>query len=169
VAHELSHWVLVHGHVGGATPDAWRVNLYAGRIVLLASCLALGSLLAILAVPSTERPSGPDCKRTMRASVLPSVGGFLATDIAQRAAAGEHPVPPFMVVLIGLAVYTAIGAGASFLWSCCLRAVLGVSTLFERRGVANPYRRSGAPGSSAAIPRQNAVPVRAGRSPPMPA
>lgn len=97
-----------------------------------------------------------------------SVGGFLATDIAQRAAAGGHPVPPVTVLLIGLGVYTAIGTGASLLWRCCLNAVLGVSTLFER-GVVDAYHRSDASGGGEAGPRPKAVPVRADRSPPIPA
>lgn len=130
-AHGISAQLLHHDHGGDATPATWRLDHHAGEAALFAGCLALGSLLALLAAPATGRPGGPDRKRTTRLSALVSVGAFLATDMTERMVAGDQPVPSFTVLLIGLAVYAAIGTGTSLLWHCCLAKDRGVSGLLD--------------------------------------
>lgn len=144
----------------------WRVDRYAGEAALFAGCLALGSLLALLAAPSPGRPGGPDRKRTTRLSALVSVGAFLTTDITERLVAGDHPVPPFMVLLIGLAVYAAIGTGTSLLWRYCLGTVRGVAALLDRRRLIAPQRHSAVASRRARFRPVVFAGICAGRSPP---
>lgn len=169
VAHGLSTWLFGHCHVAGASPEVWRLDHHAGEVALLAACLALGSLLALLAVPNRGRPQSFSRKQAVRLSALLSTGAFIATDFTERAVAGEYPVPPLMVLLIGLLVYALIGAGASLLWQCCLNAVQGVMRLLEYGRAHAPYRRSAVTGGSAGFARRCAARVHAGRSPPLPA
>ncbi|GAA2160537.1 MULTISPECIES: hypothetical protein [Glycomyces] len=144
----------------------WRVDRYAGEAALFAGFLALGSLLALLAAPGIGRLGGPDRKRTMRLSAFVSVGAFLTTDVAERVVAGDHPVPPLMVLLIGLAVYAAIGTGTSLLWRYCLGTVRGVAALLDRRRPLAPHRLSAIAARRASSRRAAFTGICAGRSPP---
>jgi hypothetical protein len=144
----------------------WRVDRYAGEAALFAGFLALGSLLALLAAPSIGRPGGPDRKRTTRLSALVSVGAFLTTDVTERVVAGDHPVPPLMVLLIGLAVYAAIGTGTSLLWRYCLGTVRGVAALLDRRRPLAPQRLSAIAARRASFRPASFTGICAGRSPP---
>jgi hypothetical protein len=152
--------------VDGVAPHLWRVDRYAGEVALFAGFLALGSLLALLATPNPGRPGGPDRKRTTRLSALVSVGAFLTTDITERAVAGDHPVPPFMVLLIGLAVYAAIGTGTSLLWRYCLGTVRGVAALLDRRRPLAPHRLAAVAARRASFRPAAFAGIHAGRSPP---
>lgn len=163
-AHGISAWLLQHCHGGGAAP--WRLDRHAGEAALFAGCLALGSLLALLAAPAAGRPSGPDRKRTARLSALVSVGAFLATDVTERVAAGDHPVPPFSVLLIGLAVYAAIGTGTSLLWRYCLTRVQGVSRLLDRAEPQAPQCHSTFAERTESFRPAHFAGICAGRSPP---
>jgi len=165
-AHDISSWLLAHCHVSGAAPDVWRVDRYAGETALFAGCLALGSLLALVAAPNPGRSGGPGRRRTTRLSALVSVGAFLATDLTERVVAGDGPMPPFMVLLVGLAVYAAIGTGTSFLWWYCLGTVRGVAGLLDRRRPLAPHRLSAVAARLATFRPVAYTGICAGRSPP---
>ncbi|MFG3342998.1 hypothetical protein [Glycomyces sp. NPDC048151] len=156
----------MHCHVNGAAPDVWRLDSHAGEAALFAGCLAAASLLALAAAPAAGRPGGPDRRRTTRLSALVSVSAFLGTDAAERLVSGDHPVPPLMVLLIGLAVYTVVGTGTSLLWRYCLGSMRGVSGLLERRFPLAPQRLSMLTERPDAAPARSYTGIRAGRSPP---
>lgn len=164
VAHALSTWLLDHCHVPGSAPSS-DLRAHAAEAALLYACLAAGSLLAMLAVArgSRERTS----KRSLRLAALLSSVAFVCSDFAERAVAGEHAVPSFMVLLIGIAVYALAGAGTTLLWRRCADAVVAVLSLFDAGTERCAVVRFAAAGGHGAGARRRAERVGAGRSPPV--
>ncbi|THV27250.1 hypothetical protein [Glycomyces paridis] len=162
-AHALSSWLLDHAHVTGRAPDVWRLDEHADQVAILAAGLAIGSLAGLAAIRVRPRAS----KRAVRVSALLSTGAFVCTDAAERAVAGEYPVPPLMVLVLGLAVYAFIGACASLLWQCLVGAVRGALAFPEpRRSPALRRARAAACGRGV-LARACPPRVSAGRSPPL--
>jgi hypothetical protein len=124
-SHVLSTRLFDHTHTGEAAAAAWRQSGLAGSVGLIAGCLALGSLVSVLAC-------GPRIRSTTArmASVLAS-GAFVTADFAERALAGDHAIPSTLVLVVGVGVHTLFAAGASLLWHSCVNALLGTRTCFE--------------------------------------
>jgi hypothetical protein len=125
-SHALSICLFDHLHAveeDGAA--AWRQSGIAGSVGLIASCLALGSLVSVLA-------SGPRLRSmtTRMASVL-TAGAFVTADFVERVLAGDHAIPSASVLGIAVGVHTLFAAGASLLWHSCVNALLGTRACFE--------------------------------------
>jgi len=167
-AHELSLWILDHAHIVVAGQGHW--SHHPGSFALISGCLAVGALLALLSAPTRTEPTRrPVSLAAVRCSTLLAIGGFVGTDITGRALAGDFTAPSLLVLLIGLGVYTLIGAAASLLWHCWVSAIpWSLAPLQERRREVPRRAAMGATPSDRPRPRQWARNV-AGRSPPLPA
>lgn len=131
-SHALSARLFDHLHTGEAGAAAWSRDGLAGTVGLIACCLALGSLAAVL----TSGPRIPAPTARM-ASVL-AAGAFVTADFAERVLAGDHAVPSALVLGIAVGVHTLFAAGASLLWHSCVSALLGTRASIEdeRRPIA---------------------------------
>jgi hypothetical protein len=147
-SHALSERLFDHLHTGDAGAAAWRQSGLAGSVGLIACCLALGSLVAVLTSgPRVHAPTG------RMASVF-AAGAFVTADFAERALAGDHAVPSALVLGIAVGVHTLFAAGASLLWNSCVGALLGTRSSIEDdrrpiagRGAAPPRKRRELPAS----------------------
>jgi hypothetical protein len=164
-AHELSSWMFDHAHIAGSAPNAWNLDHHAGIAALLFSCLAIGSLLALLAAPSTQ--AQPRTASATRLPVVLSIGGFIATDFAERAVAGQHGLPPLLVLLIGASVYALIGAGSSLLWRSFVGLRLRALAPADEPARIHVVRRHEVGTRLAGFPARHWMPASAGRAPPI--
>ncbi|WP_030159737.1 hypothetical protein [Glycomyces sp. NRRL B-16210] len=166
-AHEASTWLFDHAHIAGAAPDAWHLDHNAGTAALLFGCLVVGALLALLASPAPKRTSA--ARRRPGAPRLPlvlSIGAFIATDFAERAVAGQHGMPSFLVLLIGASVYALIGSVSSLLWhrllDLDLRTLMAPDESPRQPAAAKTIHASRLRG----FPARYWAPAVAGRAPP---
>lgn len=133
-SHALSTRLFDHLHVQDVDAAAWRQSGLAGSVGLIACCLALGSLVSVLA-------SGPRIRSaTARMASVLAAGAFVTADFAERVLAGDHAIPSALVLGIAVGAHTLFAAGASLLWHSCVSALLGTRACFEddRRPIAAP-------------------------------
>jgi hypothetical protein len=132
VAHAATYRIVEHHH-HGVDPGVRHAHGYLGPTGLIASCMAAASLLAIFAVcrragHAGHGPGGPVDRGTLLALSVLSTAAFVLAELVEHAAAGEHGVPPLLVLVVGVGVQAVIGAGTSLLWRSCVRSVERLAT-----------------------------------------
>jgi len=167
-AHELSMWLLEHAHVGDLGPNVWPWGHHAVNVAVILGCLAAGSLLALTTAPAPkESAKRPVPIAAVRSSALLATGGFVGTDIAGRAVAGDLTAPSLLVVLIGLGTYGFIGVAASLLWHCWFTTMPWSLARFLETGHPKAPQEHWIDGTPSDRPRpRHWARAVAGRSPP---
>lgn len=103
---------------------------YHEALVSMVAGMAIGSLLAIFFL-SRQRPGGRGPRlcgtltlghRARAASAL-STTGFVLAELVERAAVGDHQVPPVTVLLVGVAMHVVVAWVTFVLWRSCVRSV----------------------------------------------
>lgn len=130
VAHGLKSLLEQHRHdliEAGVQPPGLSYHGALGSVVV---GMAVGSLLAIFFL-SSQRLGGRDprlrggstLRHSARAASALSTTGFVLAELVERAAVGEHQVPPVTVLLLGVGLQVLVAWMTFVLWRSCVRSV----------------------------------------------
>ncbi|WP_344139026.1 hypothetical protein, partial [Luedemannella flava] len=130
--HEVVLRLLAHSHGAdhGVAAGVEHVHDSRAATVIIAAFVGVTALVAALS-PVIRRGLSGHQAWALHAPL--STVGFLAVELARSGVAGEHILPPPLVLLVGCLVQALIGTGGALLWRAgaaalrrcvaCLRAV----------------------------------------------